>query len=356
MREMKNIVLWSMAGWLLISFSALGEKTRPAVIVTRAGTMSFKGWKEVYKLSTGRVEALIVPAVGRLVSFRLVDGQNVFMINEKMAGFLPLPQQSTYASLGGLYSWIAPESHWVTPKKQKYGFIDSKIDFGPYTVTSSSNHELTMISPVSETYGLRMEKKFILVKDQTRLEYTVTLHNVGSTPVRWSVWNLTGVAPKGIAFFETPGGQSDFGFFYGRNSEYHQSQYAKVLRVIRGNLGVADFRQYTASGAKAYVRVGSPYLAYRQAGSWLVRSFEADPFALFTDQQSQIEFWADAKQNCYLELEVLSPEYLIKPGQKVSWQETMDLFADAEPVKPDPEEEAQKLSGIMKRIQLKQAH
>ena len=58
---------------------------------------------------------------------------------------------------------------------------------------------------------------------------------------------------------------------------------------------------------------------------WLVRVF---PFSnvssevLYTDNYSQIEVWIDTSTGLY-ELEILSPEFSLKPGDEYVWSEEL---------------------------------
>ena len=104
------------------------------------------------------------------------------------------------------------------------------------------------------------------------------------------------------------------------------------------------------NGAKLFVKVGSPFLAYRQPKVWFIRTFPADPRAIYTDQQSQIELWADARQEKIFELEVTGPDCLIPPGQDISWTETLHLVADPDPMTDDPYRQVRKLETILSAI------
>lgn len=311
--------------------------------------LAFSEWKKCYRLTNGRVDAVIVPAVGRMMSFRLTEGENVLSINPANAGRVPPLTLDRLTHFGGLYTWLAPQAHWVHPERgvPASAIPDPAIDVGPYDVTHVGPAELTMTSPVSKTLGLQAVKTFRLLKDQPRLEFTVTLRNVAATPARWAVWNLTAVRPVGTVFFQVPNGEADLNFF---GVADYQRAFNDVLEIIDDRWCAVEYRRYARAGAKLFVKVGSPFLAYRQPKVWFIRTFPADPRAIYTDQQSQIELWADARQEKIFELEVTGPDCLIPPGQDISWTETLHLVADPDPMTDDPYRQVRKLETILSAI------
>jgi hypothetical protein len=309
--------------------------------------VDFQGWGDCYRLSNAKAQAIIVPAVGRMMSYRLTDGQNVLNVNPAKAGLVPPRPQDGYIYFGGVYTWFAPQSRWLAyDGKGVFTGGDPVLDNGPYRVTVARPDELTMVSPVSRCFGLQMIKTFKLIPNSSRLDFTVTLRNTASVPIRWAVWNLNGVKPVGVAFFAVPGGKDDLQFPV--NGKKDPKKFAKVVEVLEGRIAAIDLRKYHSTGGKIFVRVGGDYLAYRQPGSWFVRRFTADTKDIFTDWQSQIEIWADAKVGHIFELEAASPDFVIPPGKSVSWTERMYIIEDKETLSTSGKE-ACKLKAILKK-------
>ena len=75
---MKRIIfLWLLL--LLISVQNVAQK----VTVRQA---EYNGWKDAIILSNGKVEAVIVPSIGRVMQFRFVGEDGVFWENSAVAG------------------------------------------------------------------------------------------------------------------------------------------------------------------------------------------------------------------------------------------------------------------------------
>jgi len=313
------------------------------------------GWftqEKSYCLSNGKVQAIIMPETGRMISFRTINGKNVLNGDPKKCEKILSGDSINTLAFGGLYTWIAPQAHWVAcDGKVPSAGGDPVLDYGPYRVTDSSQTQLTMISPVSRCYGLKMEKTYRLVKNQQRLDYKVTLHNVGSQPIRWAVWNIANVKPVGVVFLDTPKGQSDLKF---PDSTVRQiKRMSRIVQMVDSDTVALDYRKYKGIGSKLWVSPGTDYLAYRQPGSWLIQRFMTNPEqGLYTDWSSQVEVWADAEEFRTFELEVLSPDMVIPPGKSVSWTQSYYVFEDKSPISPDLSVETAKLSKLLKQCPL----
>jgi len=310
----------------------------------------FYGWDNCYRLCNGKVEAIINPQIGRMISFRTTTGQNVLAVNRKMLGCVPPAGSPDFVFFGGLYTWISPQSHWVPfDGTNTYVGADPALDRGPFRVTYCSDTELTMLSPASWGYGLQIEKTFRLVKDQPRMEFIVTLHNIGFQPVRWGIWNLSAVPPTGVVFFDVPHGKRDIK--YPGDSDDQTKWMSSVVRLVNKKVAAVDLRRYKFKGAKLWVSPGSDYLACRQPGSWFIRRFSTDPKSgFYTDWYSQVEIWADAKENHIFELEVLSPDSVIAAGKSVSWSESFYVVDEKSPIAKNLAVEAAKIPSLLKNV------
>ncbi len=284
--------------------------------------ISFKGWQHAYRLYNDDAEAIIVPAVGRMMCFRLLNGDNVLNVSADNAGKIPPKNRNRYTFFGGFYTWLAPQSSG-TPWPPNYEF-----DIGPYTITHIGLREITMISPIIGDFGIQMEKHFKLSDKGATLSVRIRLYNRTDILLRWSAWNLTAVKPTGIVFFELP---ADFtnpynAFCYaGRDgktlAKKHFDSIINILKYKAQQFCAVNFRQYKWRGDKLFVQPHSKFLAYRQQGSWFIRLFNSS--GSFGDYNTQVQLWADKRQENIFELEVLAPDRIISPGKYIDWNEHM---------------------------------
>ena len=82
------------------------------VTVTR---VAWHGWPEAIRLSNGVVEAIVVPAIGRIMAFEFVGHPetNPIFLNSEWAGkTVADAAPTTWATFGGDKLWPSPQSEW----------------------------------------------------------------------------------------------------------------------------------------------------------------------------------------------------------------------------------------------------
>src|SRR4051812_30063639 len=104
-----------------IGFAALcaltglsGVYSPPAEGAVRIERAAYNGWAEAFTISNGRVEAVIVPAVGRVMQFRFVgEKEGPFWENHALDGKNPDSQSAEWINFGGDKTWPSPQSDWA---------------------------------------------------------------------------------------------------------------------------------------------------------------------------------------------------------------------------------------------------
>src|SRR5437764_10455691 len=72
---------------------------------------NYHGWADSILLSNGRVEAVIVPAIGRVMQFRFAGEEDgPFWENRALDGIKPEPDSKEWGNFGGAKTWPAPHS------------------------------------------------------------------------------------------------------------------------------------------------------------------------------------------------------------------------------------------------------
>src|SRR5436190_16050259 len=84
------------------------------VTVTRT---NYHGWLEAYLMSNGKVAAVIVPGIGRVMQFGFVGEEGVFWENRALDGqivdgHLAIWAAKDWVNFGGDKTWPAPEADW----------------------------------------------------------------------------------------------------------------------------------------------------------------------------------------------------------------------------------------------------
>lgn len=73
----------------------------------------FRGWPKAYVLKNDRVEAVFVPAIGRLVHFSAVGGPSLFRLESSLQGQTP-PAGERFFNVGGDWLWPVAQARWAS--------------------------------------------------------------------------------------------------------------------------------------------------------------------------------------------------------------------------------------------------
>jgi len=72
----------------------------------------FLGWSRAIQLQNDQVQAVLVPAIGRLVHFAPIDGQSPFRLESSMQGQTP-PAGEAFFNIGGDWLWPVSQARWA---------------------------------------------------------------------------------------------------------------------------------------------------------------------------------------------------------------------------------------------------
>src|SRR5690242_1909803 len=99
---------------LLLSACAT-RTTSPAATAAGAAAIvpiAYRGWPDALRLENAHVEAIVVPAIGRVMSFRFRDGSNVLWEDPSLSGQSGDPSGKSWINFGGDKTWPSPEAEW----------------------------------------------------------------------------------------------------------------------------------------------------------------------------------------------------------------------------------------------------
>lgn len=284
-------------------------------------------WSDSIKLSNGIVELEIVPSIARAVAFNFVNGANVFYTLDKHK-CKTRKATEPYIGFGGLYTWLAPQRHWRLSNAQKQYNLgepeSAPFDGLLHEIIEENQYSIKLTRSDKEVYGLKMEKTYTLEKDSSRFIYDVTITNITDVVLRWSIWNLSAVNPEGKILFKAK--NWDDLHVFPKADESSINAFKPYLTFVDDN-AILDFSKIKAKGKKLFVKPkGNFIFQYFENKYWLLRTFPApEKYDIFTDNNTQIAFWTDRQADGIFELETLSPDIALEPGQSYSWQEIFEI-------------------------------
>jgi len=175
-------LLWSLA-LMLVTF-------QPVFASTSITAVQYRGW-EAYRITNGRLAAIVVPSIGRLMSFGPASGENLLWdapltkSDANTASVNPYTFGPGYVNWGGDKIWLAPQSSW------SQGWPPDKDWDGAPFQSAIVGHALRMTSRVSQASGLRLIRDFTFVG--SRFVETTTMTKLAGLSLRGGLWEIAQV-------------------------------------------------------------------------------------------------------------------------------------------------------------------
>ncbi len=183
--------------------------------------------RPAYKLSNGAVDAIIVPAIGRVMSFGKTGGPNLLWNND--------PAQIAkigWKNYGGDKAWLSPQSDWKLFHGADNWPPEPALDGEPLQVDVLTGGKLRLTTGVSKT-GIRIIRTMYF-DDNGEFVIEQTARKESGAPVKAGIWSITQVVPGQAVFFPVnPETQYKDGFFRFENKQSQTATRVKpnLIRV-----------------------------------------------------------------------------------------------------------------------------
>ena len=291
----------------------------------------YRGWTNSWVLTNAQVEAVVVPALGRVMQFRFRgEKSGPFWENDRLEGRLPDPQATEWFNVGGDKTWPAPQADW--PQLTGRGWPPpSTFDAVPLEVVMN-RRSLTLVSPVDPHYGIRTRRTIAL--HPTRPEMSITTHyeKVEGKPVRVGIWTITQLKDPVGVYAKVPDNSLLAGGFNLQSAEPPPS-----LRLREGWLSL---KRDPKTAHKIGLDAAGLLWVGEQSMVWIESPLEAG--RVYPDQGSSVEVYTNPDPLSYVELELLGPLEVYKPGTIASRTTIYTLFRRT---RGDPEADARRVLG-----------
>ena len=102
--------------WLFAAAAVAGSSCCTATApppVSPLPAAEFRGWTHAYRLQNEQVEAVLVPAIGRLVHFAPLGGESLFRLEPSLEGRTPAENESFF-NVGGDWMWPVAQARWAS--------------------------------------------------------------------------------------------------------------------------------------------------------------------------------------------------------------------------------------------------
>jgi hypothetical protein len=186
--------IWMWSGPARAQYPQLGPVCDPITGCAAAISQTKLGKFDAYWLSDGKTQALVVPALGRVMSYGEVNGDNWLWNAPAKSG--KTPSQADWRGQGGNKTWLAPQSEWP----QWFGRAWPPWEGTPFQAEVLSGGKLHTVSAVSPASGTRIIRDYW--HDEKTGDFVIeqSVQKVKGAPLRASIWSVTQIAPPDAVF------------------------------------------------------------------------------------------------------------------------------------------------------------
>ena len=276
--------------------------------------VDYHGWTDALLLRNGVVEAVIVPAIGRVMQLRFAGSQDgPFWENPALAGRKAAPAATEWMNFGGDKAWPAPQANW--PQIAARGWPPPGGFDGLPQETVVEGPAVILVSAVDPSFGIRVRRRIELQPDQPVMTITTRYEKISGPPVEVGVWIITQLKNPGTTqaiFADSP---------LPWETEVRQlNESPAVFQLEGGRLTLArdPDRNHKIGvpagaliwiGGKEILRIDSPLVAGGK----------------YPDGGSSAEIYTNADPLAYVELEMLGPLEKMAIGDKIERASTYTL-------------------------------
>jgi hypothetical protein len=289
---------------------------------------NYQGWADSILVSNGRVEAIIVPAIGRVMQFRFAgEADGPFWENDSLFGQAPDPAATNWMNFGGDKTWPAPQGQWgfITPRDWP---PPAGFDAVPVEATVDG-WKVKLISPIDQHYGIRTIREISLALDSPVMTIKTTYEKLEGGPLMASVWVITQLKDPLVACARIPHTS-----IYREGFQLMSEESPPSLRIRDGILRIQR-------DPKAPHKVGTDAGSLLWVGEEAMLRIDSSrlPQQTYPDRGSSAEIYTNPDPLRYVELEVLGPVKKMVVGSTIHRTSTYTLMRRTE---LDPELEIRK--------------
>ena len=312
-------LLIAAAGALVIAATALltpGCTCGPRVqnsVPAKIGPVSYQGWTNAWRLANQEVEVIVVPEIGRVMSFRFLQGENVFWEDRSLEGRRGNWDGKEWINFGGDKTWPAPEAEWGRHTGRKEWMPPPAFDSLPVEARVEGR-QLVLTSPVDPYYGVRTVRRVSLFGSS--LQIHTSYEKVSGEPFKMGIWVITQFKNP-VAVYLPVETNSIFtnGYFQFGNEPWPQLQRrGSVIEITRDRQTAhkmgGDARQLLWVGAREMCLV----------------SVSDNPGGEYPDRGARAEVYTNPDPKEYVELEMLGPLARLQPGQTITLRSHYQLL------------------------------
>ena len=273
--------------------AALPASMSAGITISRS---TYLGWADALVLSNGAVEAVVVPAIGRIMQFRFAgEADGPFWANPGLLGRQGDPAAKDWTNFGGDKAWPAPQEDWSRvagrPWPPPGGF-----DGTPMAAESDATG-VTLVSAVDPHYGIRVRRRIELTPGRPVMTIKTRFEKTAGAPIAVGVWTVTQAGDPVLVGAELA------------KAAGHGSAYVLSSRSPPAGLEVGQGLVTLTRGAGENTKIGLRAGTLVWVGTRDMLRIETTPVpgARYPEQGSSAQIYTNADPLPYVELEFFGP-------------------------------------------------
>jgi hypothetical protein len=290
--------------------------------------VSYHGWQDCYLLANGIVEAVVVPAIGRVMQLRLAGAtEGAFWENRALDGQLPPLDSSEWINFGGDKCWPAPQSDWPHHQGREW---PPPVAFDSLPLEASvTERGVVLTSPVDLGFGIQVTRHVELDAEQPVLRIRTEYRKICGDAVKVGVWSITQMLDPERVYMLLPGQPAFAGGFV-----HLMPAEPKELRIEGRLLSLA---RHSSECAK----IGSDATSLAWVGGKCVVRIDAQigP-GEYPDGGCVTEVYTNSDPLPYVELEAMGPLANLSAGDRIERSTVYTILSRST---PDPAAEAHRI-------------
>jgi len=292
--------------------------------------IEYRGWSKALRLSNGLVEAVVVPAIGRVMQFHRVGGENVLWEDESLDGLRSGVDAEGWSNFGGDKIWPSPQAGWETFTGRPWPPPEA-FDSRPYEA-ELQGEQLLLRSPVDNHYGIQTLRRIQLLPGQPVMGISTEFRKLSGEPVRAGIWVITQTRDPERVFVLLP------------ENPRMPSGFVSQMGPVPGDLSLQGRLLSLSRDPAEKIKIGTEGLSLLWVGPEDLLRIDAPELpGEYPDDGSRTEVYTNSDPLPYVELETLGPLATLACGDVIEWTNTYTLLPRS---KAQPEREAKKVFGL----------
>jgi hypothetical protein len=311
------------------ALSAAGAEA-PATSLT-ISSFTFRGWPGSYRMSNGRAQVVVVPAIGRVMQFSLAgDEEGPLWADRKLDGKLPGPEPGEWMNFGGDKTWPQPQSEWKQPTGRPW-HPPAGFDATPFQAQISSG-DIVLTSPIDPDYSIEIIRRIRLDPKLPIMTIATAYRKVSGDPVKVGAWVITQLREPRRVFALLP------------EKSIFKDGYKSIMGPAPKDLRIAGRLLSLARDPDSKINIGL------DGGSllWMDEDYtlsidSARVSGDYAGDGCSAYVYTNPDPTPYVELETSGPLSVLRAGDRVEHTVTYRLSRRTE---KEPEREAEKTWGL----------